>query len=55
MDIGQLVGTIEFPRLDVFLPELAVLVTAFVVFTLDLVLPSPSKNDSRQLLRKLYR
>jgi len=44
MDIGQLVGTIEFPRLDVFLPELAVLVTAFVVFTLDLVLPSPSKN-----------
>ncbi len=44
MDIGQLIGTIEFPRLDVFLPELAVLVTAFLVFTLDLVLPSASKR-----------
>ncbi len=44
MDIGQLVGTIKFPRLDVFMPELAVLVTAFTVFTLDLLLPSAPKR-----------
>ncbi len=43
MDIGQLIGAIEIPELNLFLPELTVLVTAFVLFTLDLIL-SPEKK-----------
>ena len=44
MDIGQLIGAIQIPRLELFLPELIVLVTAFVLFTLDLILSSPLKR-----------
>ncbi|WP_457601129.1 NADH-quinone oxidoreductase subunit N [Hydrogenivirga sp.] len=44
MDIGQLIGTIQLPRLELFLPELIVLVTAFLLFTLDLILSSPLKR-----------
>ena len=44
MDIGQLVGAIEIPKLSRFLPELVVLITAFVLFTLDLALPSYLKR-----------
>ncbi len=44
MDIGQIIGSIQIPRLDLFLPELIVLITAFVLFSLDLILSSPLKR-----------
>ncbi len=44
MTIEDLIGTLQLPRLELFLPELIVLVTAFTVFTLDLVLSSPLKR-----------
>ncbi|RLJ71491.1 NADH-quinone oxidoreductase subunit N [Hydrogenivirga caldilitoris] len=44
MDIGQLVGDIRIPRLELFLPELIVLITAFMLFTLDLVLSTRLKR-----------
>ncbi len=44
MDIGQLVGAVQIPRLELFLPELTVLITAFLLFTLELVLSSPLKR-----------
>ncbi len=44
MDIKELIGPIELPRLVLFLPELIVLITAFVLFTLDLILSGRSKR-----------
>ncbi len=44
MTVEEIIGTLQIPRLELFLPELVVLVTAFVVFTLDLLLSSPLKR-----------
>lgn len=44
MSIEQLIGTIEIPRLILFLPELVVLITAFVLFSLELALSTPLKK-----------
>ncbi len=44
MQVNQPIEAVEFPRLDVFIPELIVLITAFVIFTLDLILSSPMKR-----------
>ncbi len=44
MTIEELIGTLQLPKLGLFLPELIVLITAFVVFTLDLVLSSHLKR-----------
>ncbi len=44
MDIGQLIGELQLPKLGLFLPELVVLITAFLLFTLDLMLSSPLKR-----------
>ena len=43
MEIREIIGEIKLPNLLAFLPELIVLVTAFLLFTLDLIL-SPSKK-----------
>jgi NADH-quinone oxidoreductase subunit N len=43
MDIKDLIGSIEFPNLELFLPELIVLFTAFLLFSLDLAL-SPARK-----------
>ncbi len=43
MEVKELIGTIELPDLGLFLPELIVLITAFVLFTLDLAL-SPARK-----------
>ncbi len=44
MEMQQIVGAIELPRFALFLPELVVLITAFVLFTLELFLPSKQKR-----------
>ncbi len=44
MDIKEVIGTIELPKISLFLPELIVLITAFVLFTLDLILGSKQKR-----------
>ncbi len=42
--VKELVGAIEFPKLSLFLPELIVLITAFTVFTLDLIFSGRRKR-----------
>jgi len=44
MEMTELIGAIQIPKLGLFLPELIVLVTAFVLFTLDLILSSALKK-----------
>jgi len=44
MELRELIGTVEFPNLVLFLPELVVFVTAFLLFTLDLILPKERKR-----------
>ena len=44
MEIKDLIGAIEFPNLSLFLPELIVLITAFLLFSLDLALSSERKR-----------
>ncbi|GAB6066576.1 NADH-quinone oxidoreductase subunit N [Aquifex pyrophilus] len=44
MDLRALIGAIEIPDLKKFLPELILLIHAFVLFTLELVLKKESKK-----------
>ncbi len=44
MNVDQLIGTIEIPKLLLFLPELFIFATAFTLFTLDLVLSGSLKR-----------
>ena len=44
MEIKEFIGAIEFPDLSLFLPELIVLVTAFLLFSLDLALSGARKR-----------
>jgi NADH-quinone oxidoreductase subunit N len=44
MDIREIIGEIQIPNVLAFLPEIVVLVTAFTLFTLDLILSTARKK-----------